>query len=46
MTFAQFMQNGVAYNQYLDEENSAYLPPEIGVGTCRSKFDFLIDSIA
>ena len=34
MTFAQFRQNGVAYNQYLDEENSAYLPPEIGVGTC------------
>ena len=34
MTFAQFRQNGVAYNQYLDENNSAYLPSEIGFGTC------------
>lgn len=34
MTFAQFRQNGVAYNQYLDENNSAYLPSEIGTGTC------------
>lgn len=34
MTFAQFQQNGVAYNAYLDENNSAYLPSEIGVGTC------------
>lgn len=34
MTFAQFMQNGVAYNQYLDEDKAAYLPAEIGVGTC------------
>ena len=34
MTFAQFSQNGVSYNQYLDENNSAYLPAEIGVGTC------------
>lgn len=34
MTFVQFRQNGVAYNQYLDENNSAYLPSEIGVGTC------------
>lgn len=34
MTFAQFRQGGVAYNQYLDEENSVYLPREIGVGTC------------
>ena len=33
-TFAQFMQNGVAYNAYLDDDKSAYLPPEIGVGTC------------
>lgn len=33
LTFAQFRQNGKAYNQYLDEENAAYLPPEIGVGT-------------
>lgn len=34
MTFAQFRQNGVAYNAYLDENNSAYLPSEIGIGTC------------
>lgn len=34
MTFAQFRQNGVAYNQYLDENNSAYLPAEIETGTC------------
>lgn len=33
-TFAQFMQNGVAYNQYLDDDKAAYLPAEIGVGTC------------
>ena len=34
MKFAPFRQNGVAYNSYLDEENSAYLPTEIGEGTC------------
>ena len=34
MTFAQFRQNGTAYNQYLDEDNCVFLPPEIGVGTC------------
>ena len=34
MTFAQFRQNGIAYNQYLDDDNSAYLPAEIGTGTC------------
>ena len=34
LTFAQFRQNGVAYNQYLDEDNSVYLPSEIGAGTC------------
>ncbi|MDO5546945.1 MAG: DUF6273 domain-containing protein [Eubacteriales bacterium] len=33
-TFAQFRQNGVAYNQYLDDDKAAYLPSEIGVGTC------------
>ena len=33
-TFAQFMQNGVAYNAYLDDDKAAYLPSEIGVGTC------------
>lgn len=32
--FAQFIQNGVAYNQYLDTENCCYLPAEIGAGTC------------
>lgn len=31
--FAQFIQDGVAYNQYLDNNNSAYLPPEIQAGT-------------
>ena len=34
MTFAQFMQNEVAYNQYLDSEGCAALPSEIGPGTC------------
>ena len=34
MTFAQFRQDGVAYNQYLDDDKSAYLPAEIGTGTC------------
>lgn len=34
LTFAQFRQNGVAYNQYLDDEKSAFLPAEIGTGTC------------
>lgn len=34
LTFAQFQQNGVAYNQYLDEDNGVYLPPEIKAGTC------------
>ena len=34
LTFAQFKQNGVAYNQYLDEDNGVYLPPEIKAGTC------------
>lgn len=34
LTFAQFTQNGVSYNQYLDEENGACLPSEIEAGTC------------
>lgn len=34
MSFAQFRQNGVAYNQYLDENDSVYLPSEIDTGTC------------
>lgn len=33
-TFAQFRQNNVAYNQYLDEENCVYLPSEIESGVC------------
>lgn len=33
-TFAQFIQGSNAYNQYLDENNSAYLPTEIEVGEC------------
>lgn len=32
--FAQFTQNGVPYNQYLDENNNAYLPAEITEGEC------------
>lgn len=34
MPFAQFAQNGVAYNQYLDSDNCVTLPGEIGAGTC------------
>ena len=34
MVFAQFQQNGAAYNQYLDDENSVFLPAEIAAGTC------------
>lgn len=34
LVFAQFIQNGQAYNQYLDEDNGAYLPAEIKEGTC------------
>ena len=33
-TFAQFAQNGVAYNVYLDEDNCVYLPAEIVCGKC------------
>ena len=33
-TFAQFAQNGVAYNVYLDEDNCVYLPSEIRGGKC------------
>lgn len=32
LVFAQFVQNGVAYNKYLDEDNSVYLPAEITAG--------------
>ena len=32
--FAQFIQNKIPYNVYLDDNNGAYLPPEIGSGTC------------
>ena len=38
LVFAQFIQNGKAYNDYLDENNSVYLPPEIEDG----KFDVLL----
>ena len=34
LVFAQFRQNGVPYNQYLDGNKSVYLPSEIGAGTC------------
>lgn len=33
--FAQFRQNGSAYNIYLDDNNSVFLPPEIKAGTCK-----------
>ena len=33
-TFAQFIQDGVGYNVYLDDDNAVYLPPEIKNGTC------------
>lgn len=32
LTFAQFRQNDKAYNQYLDEDGSVYLPAEIKAG--------------
>ena len=38
LVFAQFIQNGKAYNDYLDENNSVYLPPEIIEG----KFNILL----
>ena len=38
LVFAQFIQNGKAYNDYLDENNSVYLPPEIKDG----KFNVLL----
>lgn len=34
MPFAQFRQGGDAYNLYLDENNSVFLPAEIKPGTC------------
>ena len=33
--FAQFIQSGVPYNKYLDEENSVFLPVEIVSGECK-----------
>jgi len=38
LVFAQFIQDGKAYNDYLDENNSVYLPPEIKDG----KFNVLL----
>ena len=32
--FAQFTQNGNSYNQYLDVDNTVYLPSEITDGNC------------
>lgn len=32
--FAQFKQGDNAYNQYLDDDNSVYLPVEIQAGEC------------
>lgn len=34
VVFAQFVQNGIGYNLYLDENNSVYLPREITTGKC------------
>lgn len=34
-TFAQFSQGANAYNQYLDSENSAFLPHEVKAGKCK-----------
>lgn len=34
LIFAQFSQNGKAYNLYLDDDNCVYLPPEIRAGNC------------
>jgi mRNA deadenylase 3'-5' endonuclease subunit Ccr4 len=34
LTYAQFRQNDVVYNRYLDKDNSVYLPNEIIAGTC------------
>lgn len=33
--FAQFIQDGTAYNVYLDDDNNAYLPAEIVTGFVR-----------
>lgn len=35
LIFAQFIQADNAYNVYLDDNNSCYLPPEIVPGECR-----------
>lgn len=35
LIFAQFIQADDAYNVYLDNENSCYLPPEIVPGECK-----------
>lgn len=35
LTFAQFIQGENVYSQYLDENNSVYLPHEIQAGTCK-----------
>ena len=32
--FAQFIQDGNAYNSYLNDDNAVYLPSEIKAGTC------------
>ena len=32
--FAQFIQGGQGYNQYLDANNAVFLPSEIGAGKC------------
>lgn len=32
--FAQFQQNGYTYNEFLDSDNTVYLPAGIGNGKC------------
>lgn len=34
IVFAQFSQDGSGYNDFLDENYSVYLPPEIKTGKC------------
>lgn len=34
VTFAQFTQGGKSYNQYLTEDNKAFLPSEVRNGSC------------
>lgn len=35
LSFAQFIQNGVTYNSYLDSDKTVFMPPEIKAGVCQ-----------